>query len=423
MTSVASMTAHRRDRSSTPIADSRHDFPSLVASDDVRLDGPAGSQVPRPVIDAVAGHLAGPFHANTHGHFAASRRSEEVLESARKTVAAFLGAPSAMAETVSFGANMTTLAFALARALGRSFREGDEVVVTELDHEGNRGPWMTLRERGLTVREARLRSDGTLDLDHLESLVGKRTRLVAAGWASNALGTVNDLGAVRQISRDAGALLAVDAVHYAPHFAMDVATLDPDILLCSAYKFYGPHVGCLYCRPGLLESLDTDRLRTQGQEAPERIETGTGNHASIVGTAAAVEHLASWGAGETLRERIVSAMDRIAEHEHGLARRYVDGLAELPGVTVWGPEVPVDRHAFERAPTVSITVDGHTAAEVAAFLGERGIAVWDGHFYALAAIEALDLVSRGGLLRTGFLMYNTEDDVDRLLEGLRELVG
>lgn len=414
------------DRSHRRISESRRDFPSLSTDrvdglGEVRLDGPAGSQVPRSVIDAVVGHYAGHAHANTHGHFAASRRSQEAIDSARETVAAFLGAPSP--ETVSFGANMTTLTFALARALARTFDEGDEVVVTELDHEGNRGPWLTLRERGIVVREARLLDDGTLDLDHLRSLMSDRTRLVAAGWASNALGTVNDLAAIRQISRDAGALLAVDAVHYAPHFAMDVGALDPDFLTCSAYKFYGPHVGCLYCRPGLLDSLDTDRLRTQGQDAPERIETGTGNHASIVGTGAAVEYLASWGSGESLRERVVSAMDRIAEHEHGLARRYVEGLSEIPGVTIWGPEVPVDRAAYERAPTVSITVDGHTAAEAAAFLGERGIAVWDGHFYALAAIEALDLVERGGLLRTGFLMYNTADDVDRLLEGLRELVG
>ncbi len=390
----------------------RQDFPALQRTVNgaplAYFDGPGGTQVPRTVIDAVASYY-GSCNANTHGQFVTSAETDEVIRQARTATAAFLGA--ADERCISFGANMTTLTFALSRALVRGMRSGDEIVITELDHEANRGPWLALREHGIVVREARLRPDGTLDLEHMASCIGDRTRLVAVGLASNALGTVNDLDTVRGLARAAGALLLVDAVHYAPHFPVDAAALDVDVLLCSAYKFYGPHVGILYCRPGLLDTLETDRLRTQEPEAPTRIETGTLNHAALAGVTAAVEYIASWGEGASLRERVVDAMDAIAAHEHELARRYHDGVLEIAGTTVWGPGFADGR----RAPTVSVTVDGVHPAEVARRLGEQGLLVWDGDFYAVRAVEVLGLAHRGGLVRTGMSMYTTGEEVDRLL--------
>lgn len=389
----------------------RGDFPALGralgGSPLAFFDGPAGTQLPRAVIDAVSGYYA-TCNANTHGQFVTSRESDAMLAGARETVAAFLGARSW--REVSFGANMTSLAYALARALARRFGPGDEVVITALDHEANRGPWLTLAERGVTVREVALRRDGTLDPDDMARRVGPRTRLLAIGYASNALGTVNDLALARRLAREAGAWLLVDAVHAAPHFPIDFAALDADFLLCSAYKFYAPHVGILLARPGLLDELEPDRLRTQDQAAPYRIETGTANHAAIAGVKAAVEYLASWGAGGSLRERLVGAMEAIAAWEHALARRYFDALRAAPGVTVWGPDFASPR----RAPTVSITIDGMTATEAARLLGERGLLVWDGHFYAVRAMEALGLDARGGVLRAGMSMYTTPAEVDRL---------
>jgi len=409
------MVTARRD-----LATCRDDFPALARTVGGRrlvfLDGPAGTQVPRAVIAAVGGYYE-TCNANTHGQFITSRESDAMLEATRDRLAAFLGAPSG--REISLGANMTTLCFALAHALGREMSPGDEVVVTQLDHEANRGPWLGLAERGVVVREVALRRDGRLDPDDLCAKVGPRTRLLAIGLASNALGTVNDVPLARELTRAVGARLVLDAVHYAPHFALDVAALDPDFLLCSAYKFYGPHVGVLYTRPGLLGRLRTDRLSTQEETAPYRIETGTLNHAAIAGVGAAVDYLASFGAGADLRARLVDAMTRIERHERSLAERYFGAVRRLPGVTVWGPDFS-DRR---RAPTVSITVDGRTAEDVARFLGERGIAVWDGHFYAARAIEVLGLAARGGVVRTGISMYSTDDDVDALLAALGELTG
>jgi cysteine desulfurase family protein (TIGR01976 family) len=312
---------------------------------------------------------------------------------------------------------MTSLCYALSHAIGRELGAGDEVVVTALDHEANRGPWLGLRERGVVVREVRLGADGRLDYEDMAARIGARTRVVAMGLSSNALGTVNDAATVRRLSRAVGAWLVLDAVHYAPHFAVDVAALDADFLLCSAYKFYGPHVGILYARPGLLERLEPDRLRTQDQRAPDRFETGTLNHAALAGVKAAVEYLAGWGEGETLRARLVSALASIGAHEHALAARYDREVRRLPGVTRWGP--PLDEGP--RAPTVSITIDGVTAEQAARRLGEAGLLVWDGHFFAARPVEVLGLIERGGLLRTGFSMYNTEDEVDRLLSALAEI--
>lgn len=396
----------------------RDDFPALRRSVHGQplayFDGPAGTQVPRQVIDAIASYYQR-CNANTHGRFPTSEESDRLLLEARETVAAFLNTPSW--REVSFGANMTTLCFSLARALARSWRAGDEVVITQLDHEANRGPWLSLEEHGVVVREVALRPDGTLDPADMERCVTGRTRLMAIGYASNALGTVNDLDLARRLTRQAGALLLVDAVHAAPHFPIDVQALDCDFLLCSAYKFYGPHVGILACRPGLLESLATDRLCTQEPEAPYRIETGTLNHAAIAGVKAAIEYLAGWGEGVSLRERVVSAMSALETRERQLARHYFEAVEAIPGVRVWGPDMTVGR----RAPTVSITVGDLHAGEVAGRLGERGLQVWDGDFYAARAIDALGLAGRGGVVRTGMAMYVTHEEVGRLAAAVAEV--
>ena len=409
----------------------RQDFPSLARIWNGRplafLDGPAGTQVPEAVIGAISGYYRS-ANANTQGQFVTSRESDGIVAAARAAAAAFLGAPSA--REVSFGANMTTLNFALSHALVRAMRPGDEIVITQLDHEANRGPWLLLRERGIEIREVALRPDGRLDPEDFARQVTAKTRLVAVGHASNALGTVNDIALARQLSRAVGAWLLVDAVHSAAHFPLDVVAMDVDFLLCSTYKFYGPHIGLLYCRPGLLDRLETDRLRTQDEKAPFRIETGTLNHAALAGVGAAVEYIASWGKGETLRERVVSAMTGIARYEHEVGRYYDEKVRQIPGVTVWGPgfamgasgEPGASGESELRAPTVSITVDGLTAEEVATRLGERGIQVWDGNFYAARAMEVLGLAERGGVLRTGIVMYNTREEIDRLLAGLQEIV-
>jgi cysteine desulfurase family protein (TIGR01976 family) len=396
----------------------RKDFPSLARIWNGRplafLDGPAGTQVPEAVIGAISSYYRS-TNANAVGQFVTSRESDAIVDAARAAAAAFLGAPSA--REVSFGANMTTLNFALSHALSREMRPGDEIVITQLDHEANRGPWLLLRERGIEVREVALKPDGRLDPEDFARQVNAKTRLVAIGHASNALGTVNDIALARQLSREVGAWLLVDAVHSAAHFPLDVVALDADFLLCSAYKFYGPHVGLLYCRPGLLDRLTTDRLSTQDEKAPFRIETGTLNFAALAGVGAAIEYIASWGAGETLRLRVVSAMSGISAYEHELGRYYYENVRQIPGVTVWGPDFGGGEGGL-RAPTVSITVDGFTAEEVAARLGEQGIQVWDGNFYAARAIEILGLSARGGVLRTGIVLYNTREEIDRLLAGL-----
>jgi cysteine desulfurase family protein (TIGR01976 family) len=378
------------------------------------LDGPGGSQVPTAVIETMS-EFYGSCNVNTHGNFPPSREVDRRMHLARETVAAFLGA--AGPDCISFGQNMTTLNFALSAALGKTLQAGDEVLITQLDHEANRGPWLRLAERGAVIREVTLDASGRLDAEDMASKVTARTKVFAIGASSNALGTVNDLALARRLTRAVGALLVVDAVHYAPHFPVDVQALDPDFLLCSGYKFYGPHVGVLYSKPGALERLPTDRLSVQDSAAPFRIETGTLNHAAIDGLRAAVDYLAGWGAGATLRERLVDAMSGIAAYEHGLAQQYHDAVSRLPGVRVWGP----DFASRMRAPTVSVTLANRSAADVADALGARGVFVWDGNFYAARAVELLGLAERGGLLRSGVSMYSSEQDIRRLLSGLESL--
>ena len=400
-----------RARAEVPALARRHDGRPLAF-----LDGPAGTQLPQAVIDAVA-HVYTTCNANSGGRFVTSQEGDALLWRAREAMAAYLGATGPA--RISFGANMTTLNFALARAIMRSLKEGDEIVITALDHEANRSPWLNLREHGAVLREVALRPDGRLDAGDLRAKIGPRTRLVALGWSSNALGTVNEVGLARELTRAVGAWLLIDAVHYAAHFAPDVGALDPDFLLCSAYKFYGPHVGVLYTREGLLEELRCDAVATQDPAAPYRIETGTLNLAAIAGVRAAVEWLASFGEGSSLRRRIVTAMDGIGAHEHALAARYHAGVHRIAGATAFGP-------GFEtrvRAPTVSITLRGQRPEAVARALGERGICVWDGDFYAARAIEVLGLKAHGGVVRTGISLYNTEEEVDWLLESLAQIAA
>ena len=400
----------------------RADFPALARELNgiplSYLDGPGGTQVPRRVIDAVSDYYSR-CNANTHGAFITSSETDQVMDKARETMAAFLGAESG--GQVSFGANMTTLNFALSHALVRKMSPGDEIVITELDHEANRGPWLNLRERGIIVKEVRMTAGGTLDRDDLAAKIGERTRVVAMGMASNALGTVSleEIALARSLSRKVGAWLVLDAVHYAPHFPLDVQALETDFLLCSAYKFYGPHVGVLYCRPGLLDELETDRLCTAESAAPWRIETGTLNHAAIAGVTAAVEYVADLGSGDTLRARIQSAKNDIAAYERDIALRYWNGLASIPGAKAWGP----DFSPATRSPTVSITMEGITADKLAAELAKSGHLVWDGHFYAHKVVSSLGLDDQGGLLRSGFSMYNTVEEVDRLLASLAAVAG
>ena len=402
----------------TDILDRRADFPSLKREVNnypvAYFDGPGGTQLPSQVLDSMVYYYHN-CNANAQGFFQTGIESDRIIQEAREASARLFNAEGP--ETISFGANMTTLTYSLSKAIGRTLNPGDEILITQLDHEANRGPWIGLEENGIKVKEIKLLPQGILDYESIENQISKKTKVVAVGYASNALGTINDLARVRQITKQYGALMVVDAVHYLPHFSIDVQALELDFLLCSAYKFYGPHVGILYSRQGLLETLPTDRLRTQKQKAPYIIETGTLNHAAIAGVKGAVDYIASFGQGASQREQLVSGMERIAHYEHLLARRLYNGLKEIPGITIYGPSIKTT----PRAPTFSFTVEGKDPPEVCRQLDRWGISAWDGHFYAIRPVEVLGLYEKGGLVRVGISLYNTEEEVDRLLEALREI--
>ena len=343
------------DQQSEQLIKCRDDFPALTREYNgyplAYFDGPGGTQVPATVIDSIVDYYQS-RNANTHGFFVTSEETDQVLHTARQKMALFLGALDA--EQISLGANMTTLAYALSNAFRRSFKKGDQILVTQLDHEANRGPWIQLKESGIQVDEVRLKKDGTLDYEDLSAKLNVSTRLVAVGMASNALGTVNDIRLIRKLSKNVGAWLLVDAVHFAPHFSLDVIELDIDFLICSAYKFYGPHVGILYSKSGILDELEPDRLRTQDQQAPFRIETGTLNHAAIAGVSAAVDYLANFGESPDPRNRLIEAMNCIQIYEHTLAVYIYEQITAIKGLTLYGP--PID--AAKRTPTLSFTIDG-----------------------------------------------------------------
>ncbi len=396
----------------------RDQFPSLQRKPNrfpmIFLDGPGGTQVPDRVIDAIS-HYYKTSNANSHGEFITTHETDEVISNMRTAMAALLHAENS--SCISIGQNMTTLNFSLARGIARMLKPGDEVLITQLDHEGNRGPWLMLREFGIKVKEVKLRPSGVLDYDDFEAKINENTRVVAVGMAANSIGTVNDIKKARELAYKHNAWLVLDAVHYAPHFSIDVQKLGCDFLLCSAYKFYGPHVGILYSRPGLLDRIPTDRLRTAGQAAPDSIETGTLNHAAIAGVTAAVDFLASLGSGTTLRDRLVSAYKNIGEHERTLAIQLYEGLKKISGIKVIGQ----DFSAAHRAPTVSFTFEGKTPQQVCAHLATKNICAWDGNFYAIRAIEILGLMERGGVTRLGISVYNRSEDIEATLDQLKSL--
>ena len=377
------------------------------------FDGPGGTQVPRAVVEAMSDYL---YHhnANTHWVYPTSVETDEAIAGARAALADLLNASPG---EIAFGQNMTTLTFHLARALGRGWGAGDEVVVTELDHQANVAPWRALeQERGITVRVARmLPESGELDLDDLARLLGPRTRLVAIGAASNAIGTITDVARAARLAHEAGALVFVDAVHYAPHALVDVRALDCDFLACSAYKFYGPHIGILYGRRTLVEELDVPKLAPAPNCAPERLETGTLSHESMVGAAAAVDFLAGLAPGATRRERLRGAFAGLDERSMALARHLWEGLRAIPGVRTYGP--PPGR---PRTPTVSFAMRGRTSDEVARALAPRGLFVSSGDFYATTVVERLGHAA-DGLVRVGCACYTTSEEIERLLDGVREL--
>ena len=397
----------------------RRHFPALdrrVESHPVAyFDGPGGTQVPRVAVEAMADYL---YHhnANTHWQYPSSMETDAMLAGARQALADFLGADP---HEVAFGANMTTLTFHLARGLGRAWGPRDEVVVTELDHHANVAPWRALeRDRGVTVRVVPLdTATGQLDWNVLEATLGPRTRLLAIGAASNALGTITDVTRAARLAHEAGALCFVDAVHYAPHSLVDVRRLDCDFLACSAYKFYGPHVGILYGRAALLEQLEIPKLAPAPDSAPERLETGTLNHEGIAGAAAAVDFLASLAPGRTRRESLARAYTELHLRGQRLFVRLWRGLSAIPGVRIVGPEP-----GMPRTPTIAFSLQGRHPDEISRVLGQEGVFVSSGDFYASTVVERLGLAP-AGLVRAGCACYTTEEDIDRLVEGVARIGG
>ena len=390
------------------------------------LDGPGGTQVPRQAIDAIAEYL-GRSNANHEGAFATSEESDAILAEAHAAAADFLGA--AGADEVVFGQNMTTLTFSVSRAIGRTLRAGDEVVVTRLDHDANVAPWLALEEeRGVVVRWVGIHEeDCTLDLAGLERVLGPRTRLVAVGLASNAVGTINPVHRIVEMAHSVGAWTYVDAVHAAPHLAIDVAALDTDFLVCSPYKFFGPHLGLLYGKRERLEQLDSYKVRPAPSVSPGKWETGTLPGESIAGLLGTFSYLEWIGrefgsgdpAGGTRRARLETAMSAIRTTERDLALRALQALNSVPGLKLRGIVDPA--RIDERVPTFAFTLAGSTPRQVALELGKRGIAAWDGDYYAYELIRALGLGESGGMVRVGFVHYNEPDEIERLVQALSEI--
>ncbi len=379
------------------------------------FDGPGGTQVPTPVVDAMSDYLLH-HNANTHWAYPTSVETDGMLAEARQALADFLNATP---EEVAFGLNMTTLTFHLARALGRDWSAGDEVIITELDHHGNVAPWQAVaREKGIVLRTIPLRlEDGTLDLSVLPALIGPKTRLLAIGAASNVLGTITDVSAACSIARQAGVLSFVDAVHAAPHVLLDVQAIGCDFLGCSAYKFYGPHVGVLFGRKSRIEALDVPRLLPAPDDAPERLETGTQNHEGIVGAGAAVDFLAGLGTGVTRRSRLASAFSEMHDRGAALLGMLWEGLSRERRIRLYGPGPEAPRTA-----TLSFTISGIDAETASKRLAERGLFLSHGDFYAPTILERFGVLGPG-MVRAGCSCYTTEAEVERLLAGVRALLS
>ncbi|HEY4053224.1 MAG TPA: cysteine desulfurase-like protein [Terriglobales bacterium] len=387
------------------------------------LDAPGGTQVPQSVIDAISNYLR-TNNANTCGAYQTSRNTDQMLVHARSAMADFLGCDS---DEIVFGPNMTTLTFAMSRAIGRELGPGDEILLTHLDHDANVSPWRALEERGLKIQFADIREeDCTLNLEDLASKINSRTRLVAVGYASNAVGTINDVKTIVRLARDAGALTYIDAVHYSPHGRIDVRELDCDFLACSTYKFFGPHMGVLYGKREHLARFTPDKLRANTNAVPQRWEWGTLNHECIAGITACVDYLADLGRHSTdakhspeatRRQALETTYEFIRAHERNLSERMLRGLAGIPGLRLYGISDPASIDS--RCPTFAVRIEGHTPLELATRLGERGIFTWDGNYYALNLTERLNVERDGGFLRIGLVHYNTGEEVERVLEELR----
>ena len=404
----------------------RSQFPSFAETVNGQpaayLDGPGGTQVPQRVIDAITNYLKH-ANANTCGAYLTSRRTNETIAEARAAMADFFGSDP---DEVVFGFNMTSLTFAMSRAIGRELGPGDEIVLTLLDHDANFAPWQALEERGVTIQRVAIReADCTLDMEDLARKINSRTRLVAVGYASNAVGTINPVKEIVRLAHAAGALAYVDAVHYAPHGPIDVRALGCDFLVCSSYKFFGPHMGVLYGKREHLTRLHPYKVRANTNESPNRWEWGTLNHECIAGITACVDYLANIGrrlkpSVSTRRGAILAAYDEIVKYERGLCERLLQGLGAMPGLKVYGITDP--RRFSERCPTIALRAPGHTPLELATKLGDRGFFTWDGNYYALNLTEQLDVEKDGGFLRIGLFHYNTVEEVDRLLAALREIL-
>lgn len=402
----------------------RAQFPALTQTVNghpaVFFDGPGGTQVPQRVIDAVADYLIH-HNANTHGAFATSRRTDETIDAARAAMADFLGCA---ADEVVFGPNMTTLTFAISRAFGRDIRPGDEIVLTRLDHDANVAPWKALEAQGAVIRMVDIDTEEcTLDMADMARAIGPRTKLVAVGYASNAVGTINDVATITRMAHAVGALVYIDAVHYAPHGPIDVRALDCDFLACSPYKFFAPHMGVVYGKRDHLARLRPYKVRPASDDIPDRWETGTKNHEGLAGVTAAIEYLAELGQRiepvTTRRAALVQAMEAIKAYERGLSEKLIAGLLAIPGLTFYGISDPA---RFDmRTPTVAVRLAGRTPRELAEALGQRGIFCWDGNYYAINLTERLGVEADGGMLRIGLVHYNTAEEIDLLLEALDAL--
>ena len=420
-----------RERAGLDVAALRDHFPALARTIGgvpvAYLDGPGGTQVPRECIAAMTAYLE-TSNANHGGAFAAAVESDAILHEAHAAAADFIGAHEA--DDVAFGPNMTTLTFAVSRAIGRDLRAGDEIVVTRLDHDANVAPWLAVAEDlGCTVRWVELADDrATLDLEGLDRVLSERTKVVAIGLASNALGTITDVRRVIDAAHAVGAIAYVDAVHAAPHFPIDVAALRADLLVCSPYKFFAPHLGMLTGRRELLERLTAYRVRPAGADLPGKWETGTQSHEAIAGLLGTFGYLERLGAayGDVApdadrRARLRAAMAAIRAHERGLSAGVLERLATVPGLTLHGIADP--SRLDERVPTFSFTLAGHAPREIASHLAGRAISTWDGDFYAWELVRALGLSDEGGLLRIGLVHYNTLEEIDRLVAALGELAA
>ncbi|UUO07492.1 cysteine desulfurase-like protein [Blastopirellula sp. J2-11] len=404
------------------VARCREQFPALRREQNgqsiVYWDGPAGTQVPQSVADAVSDYLLH-HNANTHGAFATSRETDALMDDAHAAVADLLGA--GYSDLIAFGANMTSLTFALSRALARTWRPGDEIIVSGLDHDANVSPWvLAAQDAGVSVKQIAVRLDDcTLDIEDLRSKLSSKTKLVAVGCASNAVGTINPVAEITRLAHDAGALVFLDAVHYSPHALIDVTDWGCDFLACSAYKFFGPHVGILYGQRMRMETLRPYKLRPAPESLPGRWMTGTQNFEGIAGVVAAIEYLSQVaGVGGSRRDQLKGTYAKIVAYEQTLSAKLLAGLETIDAVTVYGITDP--QRLEERLPTFSIRHQALPPKQLAKYLSDRGVFAWHGNYYALPLTEALGLEPEGAV-RLGMVHYNTPDEIDRVLAILREL--